>query len=132
MATRVRMAEAWRRMSCSSGVRWLTRTDIQASRLRRMSLSSVGRVARQRQDHLAAVGGVVGALDETALDERGDGAGHAGGAHLLDLGQLARRARRLLEAAEHRELVRRNDMRALEPHSAGDAHAGQTELAGEG
>ena len=56
-----------------------TRTDIQASRRRRMSLSRASAVRRQREDHLAAVGGVVGALDEAALDQAGRRCGSCSG-----------------------------------------------------
>ena len=92
LATRSRMAEAWRRTSCSSGgeVARAARTST-ASRLRRMSLSRVRRLAGERQDHLAAVGGVVGARDEAALDEARRRCGSCSGALTFSmLGELAR------------------------------------------
>ena len=86
----------------------------------------------QRQDHLAAVGGVVGARDEAALDEGGDGAGHARRATPA----RCRPARSVVRGASSSRQSTENWCGAtlavgLEAHPARDAHAGQAEVVGE-
>ena len=69
-----------------------------------------------------------GARDEAALDEAGDVRVMLGALTRSIAASSLRRARCLLEAAQHGELVRRHVVARLEAHPSADPHAGQTQV----